>query len=385
MRPVEPQHLRAAPRSPPTSRLLSERAPGQGGCRRGSLRARQPRAEEAGLSRGVRARRSAQKWSLSPARPPPGRDGGSCRSGAPGPRSAPALGGRRSRPGPAAHLRQPRGAPGPRLLQGERPARGQQRRQQHHADEEPPAAGQARHRLPRGATPLRASAPPERLPRVPSRPASPPPGEGARGPRGRAGFGRGTAEEGAGDRRPRGRARRGRRAFLGSAPGTSSALPGGAAPRRARRVPARRAAPFDLAASCPLCPPLSPSWPQANSWRGGGVAALPPSAAAAAGHPPRGRADDAGALGAPAARGSPQLLGKCLFVPRGRFARGRRPGSHSPKAPPATLPEVEPGEAPATVQPISSGCSQSTSKSQRDLRLRCEGQVPEGQPAAGHV
>lgn len=141
MRPVEPQHLRAAPRSPPTSRLLSERAPGQGGCRRGSLRARQPRAEEAGLSRGVRARRSAQKWSLSPARPPPGRDGGSCRSRAPGPRSAPALGGRRSRPGPAAHLRQPRGAPGPRLLQGERPARGQQRRQQHHADEETPRPG----------------------------------------------------------------------------------------------------------------------------------------------------------------------------------------------------------------------------------------------------
>lgn len=385
MRPFEPQHLRAAPRSPPTSRLLSERAPGQGGCRRGSLRARQQRAEEAGLSRGVRARRSAQKWSLSPARPPPGRDGGSCRSRAPGPRSAPALGGRRSRPGPAAHLRQPRGAPGPRLLQGERPARGQQRRQQHHADEETPRPGR------RGIVSLAAllrSAPP----RLPS---------GSRAslrarPRllqGRERADRGGARGSAGGPRRRGRETGGR----GGARG------GGAAPFSGQRPGRRPPFPEGRLLGAPgesrpggrlplIWPPPAlcarryrRRGPKRIPGRGGGVAALPPSAAAPAGLPPRGRADDAGALGAPAARGSPQLLGKCLFVPRGRFARGRRPGSHSPKAPPATLPEVEPGEAPATLQPISSGCSQSTSKSQRDLRLRCEGQVPEGQPAAGHV
>lgn len=182
-----------------------------------------------------------------------------------------------------------------------------------------------------------------------------------------------------GDRRPRGRAGRGRRAALGSAPRNVPALPGGAAPRRARKVSAGQEALFDPAASPPPVPAAGAVAAPSEFLFGGRRGRRARRAPAARGHSCRG--DPPGPRGRGARRSparKPSGLGQ-MFVPRGRFARGRRPGSDSSRAPAAPQLEVEPGETPATVSPISSGCSQSTSNTQRDLRLRCEDRVPGAQ------
>lgn len=334
-----------------------------GVCRRGSLRATQPRAGEARLSHGVRvptlspAVESLPRWPA--ARP------GSRRSRAPGPRPAPALGGRRSRPGPAAHLRQPRGAPGPRPPLGERPARGQQRHQQHQAEEEPRAVGQPRHGLAPRAAPHRPSAPRERLPRV--RPFA---------PRLSSCWWSGSAQiAGA----------RWCRAFLGSAPGTSAALPTRAAPRRTWTVSAGGRLPLVLPP--PALRTRRCCRPSPRRIPGGGTSRRARRSARSSPARPlvrvahrrarrRHRDTRTAWAGGAATRRSParapSALGQVfIYTPRS-VCSGRKARKSFPQGFPAPLLEEPPRETPAAVRPMSSGCSQSASKTQRDLRLKCD-------------
>lgn len=306
----------------PSFQLLSERSPGWGSA--GEVRSgrRSRGRERPGCPTGSGFPRSAQQWSLSPAGPPPGPAPAGPAHLAPAPRPPSEVAARA--PAPPLTSASLEGLRDRGLLWGSArlaasSATSSTRPRRSPARSDSPGMvslpAQLRTVPPRLASVSRAS--------VPSRPASPPAG-------------------GAGARRSQERG--GAALFSGQRPGPPRPFPPGRL--LGARGQSRRAG--DSLWSCRLLPfvpvavaALAPGEFLAGGRRGGPDGRLAPAPRGrSCGSPTGGRADGTGTRGPPgpgvrrraeAPRGRPQLLGRCLFTPRGRFARGGRPGSLSPK------------------------------------------------------